>query len=486
MRERIVNFKYFITESEVDALILECNLIKKYRPEYNIDYKDDKSYPFIKITRESFPSISLVRIPPSFTNDYPTHAKRGCPATIHEYLFGPYPKVKIVKEAMRKIRSIFPLRNCQREIREEKTTPLCLDYHIGLCAGPCEHKIAKEEYRKLVRGLTLLLKGEKKGLIRDLKRRMNELSRDLKFEEAARLRNQLLGLEELVGTGSVQSGWGLSHLTSSGTTRLIGGYPDSALAKQSRPLRELQFALNLPSLPVRIEGIDVSNIGGDFATGSLVIFNEGVPCKNDYRHFRIKSVEGINDVQMLAEVARRHYSSDIMPEADPPEPRWRESGPLQINCSAPRGYPIHHTMPLLFPDLILVDGGIAQLNAVSKALEEFKLKIPIVSLAKRLEEVFKKEGGKVRKIYLSLSSPALHLLQHIRDEAHRFAIKYHKILRKKELRKSILDEIPGIGEKRKKILLKYFRSIEEIKKSSIDELKKLGIPSSIAWQILSI
>ncbi|PIU51348.1 hypothetical protein COS91_04915 [Candidatus Desantisbacteria bacterium CG07_land_8_20_14_0_80_39_15] len=421
LREEITNFKYFITKSEVDALILECNLIKRCRPKFNIDYKDDKSYPFIQITKEKFPSISLIRIPPSVADEVVYTSDDAL-------LFGPYPKVKIVKEAIRKIRSIFPLRNCRRKIREDKKTPLCLDYHIGLCCGPCQNKIELEEYRRFVRKVILLLRGEKKGLVNDLKRGMDRLSRELKFEEAAKLKNQLLGLEEIIGTG--------------------GGLSPS--------LQELQSVLNLPFLPMRIEGFDVSNIGGEFATGALVIFQNGVPCKNGYRHFSIKTVHGINDVQMLAEIVRRTCSA----AARPPDPSF------------------------LLPDLILVDGGIGQLNAVSKVLEEYNFKIPVISLAKKLEEVFKKEHGKIQKLHLSLNSPVLHLLQHIRDESHRFAIKYHRILRDKEMKKSVLDEIPGIGEKRKQRLLKHFGSIEKIRESNIEELKELGIPSNIAQQIL--
>ena len=427
LREKIADFKYSVTKSEVDALILECNLIKRYRPKYNIDYKDDKSYPFIKITKEPFPSISLVRIP-SLATGHQT-------LITNNFLFGPYPKVRIVKEAMRKIRSIFPLRSCHRVIRENKTTPFCLDYHIGLCSGPCQHKIEKDDYRRLVRGVILLLKGKKRGLVNELRHRMNKLSNELKFEEATRIRNQLLGLEEIIGLG------------------VPAGVPTRSVGRGLSPLKELRSALNLPSLPVYIEGFDVSNIGGEFATGALVVFQNGIPYKNGYRHFGIKTVEGINDVQMLAEVARRHYRN-LMEEKE------------------------------RFPDLILVDGGVGQLNAVSAILNEFKLKIPIVSLAKRLEEVFKKEDGRVREIHLSLSSPALHLLQHIRDEAHRFALKYHKILRDREMKKSILDEISGIGEKRKQKLLKHFGSIEKIRKSSMEELRKIGIPSNLAKQIL--
>lgn len=423
----IADFKYFITKSEIDALILECNLIKRCRPRYNINYKDDKSYPFIQITKEKFPSISLVRIPPSAINN------ERC--TMNKVLlFGPYPKVKIVKEALRKLRSIFPSRNCRREIREDKKTPLCLDYHIGLCCGPCQHKIGIEEYRRLVRSVILFLKGEKKGLVNELKRRMNKLSKELRFEEAAKIRNQLLGLEEIIGTGSVM-------LTSMPT-------------KVPVPiLQELQTTLNLPSTPVYIEGFDVSNIGGEFATGALVVFKDGVPYKNGYRHFSIKTVKGINDVEMLEEIVHRHYNNLIEEDEK-------------------------------FPDLILVDGGIGQLNAVSEVLKEFKLKIPVISLAKKFEEIFKKEDGNVRRIYLPLISPILHLLQHIRDEAHRFAVKYHKILRDKKMRESVLDEIPGIGERRKQKLLKHFGSIEKIKESSMEELKRLGIPSNVAQQIL--
>jgi len=439
LKEEIGDIKYFITKSEVDALILECSLIKRFHPPYNIDYKDDKSYPFIRITKELFPSISLVRIPPSLTADY--LSRENC------ILFGPYPKVKLVKEALRKIRKVFPLRSCTREIGQNKSAPLCLDYHVGLCAGPCQNLIEVGDYRALVRRVYMLLKGERRGLMKELRKKMYALSKQLKFEEAARIRNQLLGLEEI--TGTAESG--------SFTEAKTGGMC-------SLPLQELQSALNLPSLPVHIEGLDISNLGGDFATGAVVVFKNGVPYKNGYRHFGIKTVQGVNDVQMLAEIARRHYSQIS----------------LSITCSTA----IHSAGSFLLPDLILVDGGIGQLKAVSNVLKELKLKVPVISIAKKFEEVFKEENGRIKKILLSLTSPGLHLLQYIRDEAHRFAIKYHKILRDREMKKSVLDGIRGIGEKRKQKLLSHFGSIEKVMESSIEELKGLGIPEKIAQQIL--
>jgi len=411
-------------------------------------------------------------------------------------LFGPFPKVKLVRTALRKIRRIFPVRGCAREISAEKTTPACLDLQVGLCSGPCQLRISAEEYQALTRGIYLLLKGEKKWLFRDLKRRMERFSKELRFEDAAKVRNQLLGLKGIVDAGQGEN------------AAFFGG--PSYKKHAGRMLEELKTALGLPGIPSYIEGLDISNIGGDYATGSVVAFKDGVPFKNGYRHFRIKTVRGSNDVEMLAEVAERRYKNS--PQSIRPKQPWGETSPCLCAGRAvhspqqeddntaqssklkaqseKKSEPYDARRPTsdgVYPDLVLVDGGIAQLNAVSAKLKELNVKIPLASIAKKFEEVFMDgcANGKARKICdLSMTSPALHLLQNVRDEAHRFAIRYHKILRGRDVSKSVLDGIKGIGEKRKKALLSRFGSVDGIREASVRELKKIGIPEKISEEII--
>jgi len=495
LTEEVEDIKFYPAKSEVDALILELGFIKRYRPPFNTAYKDDKSYPFIKITKEPFPSVSLVRLPPSSAVGS-LSAGHWPLATGNCILFGPFPKVKLVREALRKIRRIFPVRGCAREISDEKTTPACLDLQVGLCSGPCQLLISAEDYRVLAHGIYLLLKGEKKWLFRDLKRRMERLSKELRFEDAAKVRNQLLGLKGIVDAGQGEN------------AAFFGG--PSYKKHAGRMLEELKTALGLPGIPSYIEGLDISNIGGDYATGSVVAFKDGVPFKNGYRHFRIKTVRGSNDVEMLAEVAERRYKNS--PQSIRPKQPWGETSPCLCAGRAvhspqqeddntaqssklkaqseKKSEPYDARRPTsdgVYPDLVLVDGGIAQLNAVAAKLKELNVKIPLASIAKKFEEVFMGgcANGKARKICdLSMTSPALHMLQNVRDEAHRFAIRYHKILRGRDVSKSVLDGIKGIGEKRKKALLSRFGSVDGIREASVRELKKIGIPEKISEEII--
>ncbi len=341
------------THSEAEALILEASLIKKYQPKYNINLRDDKTYPFIEITGDAFPRVAIVR---------PTKKNKN------SLYFGPYINPRLIREALSYLRRVFPFCTCSPLPKKP-----CLDYHIGLCPAPCAGYISRRDYKKNIRGIRLILEGKKDRLLKTLHREMETLARNRKFEKAAEVRDQIRAL------GALFSGSG-----------------DINYFKEAE---QLQRAVGLDKPPARIEAFDISNIMGQHSVGSMVSFLNGAPDKNNYRRFRIKEVEGIDDFAMMAEVVRRRYS------------RLKKEGAL-------------------YPDLIIVDGGKGQLSAACEQLESLEVNIPIISLAKREEEVFL--PGKRKAIVLSKESLGLQLLQRIRDEAHRFAISYHRHLRGKK------------------------------------------------------
>ena len=342
------------TNSEAEALILEASLIKQYDPKYNIDLKDDKTYPFIEFTGEEFPKVAIVR-----------PVKRSPKSTY----YGPYINPGLIREALTLIRKIFPFRTCEPFPNKE-----CLDYHLGLCDAPCIKKITKKDYAKNIRNVRLILEGKKDQLYKKLFKEMESLAQLQEYEKAAKVRNQLTAI------GALYSG-----------TKDINYYKEA---------EQLQRALNLPRLPERIETFDISNIMGHQSVGSMVSFLHGKPDKNNYRRFKIKTVEGIDDFAMIAEIVRRRYS------------RLKKEG-------------------LPYPDLIVIDGGKGQLAAACEQLQLLGIDIPIISLAKRLEEIF--VPRKRNPVSLSHNALGLKLLQRTRDEAHRFAINYHRKLRGKNV-----------------------------------------------------
>ena len=344
------------TASEAEALILEASLIKQYQPKYNIELKDGKTYPFIQITKEEFPLVSVIRFNARNQKD------------VKAELFGPYVNPTLIREALQIIRKIFPFRSC-----EPFSSKICLDYHIGLCQAPCEAKISKEDYHRNIRSIRYILEGRKDDLYRSLRLEMEELSRQKDFEGAARLRDQIRAI------GALYSGTG-----------------DINYFKEAE---QLQRAIGMDRAPVRLECFDISNTMGNQSVGSMVSFLNGKPDKNNYRRFKIKTVEGIDDFKMIAEVVRRRYT------------RLQQEGAS-------------------FPDLIVIDGGKGQLAAALKELKRLNLVLPIVSLAKREEEIF--TPGKRNSIKLSHDSLGLKLLMRLRDEAHRFGLKYHTLLRAKK------------------------------------------------------
>ncbi len=415
---QIADFDYIPLSSEPEALLLEARLIRQFQPKYNQLAKDDKSYPFLKITREKFPSFTIVR----------ERKKRDA------FHFGPYTDVIGLRRAYRYIRTIFPIRRCRKKIDPQKGK-VCLDFHLGRCKGPCAGKVKEKEYQRLANSLGLFLKGKYRETIRQLKELMKRAAEELNFEEAAKYRDRIEMIKRMKKS-EVHLCRGRIH-------------PTRGLDKSSPyiHLNELKKVLSLPRSPEKIEAIDISDISGDKAVGSLVAFKGGRPDKDGYRRFKIKGVSGIDDYKMMQEVVERSY-------------RKKKN----------------------LPDLLLIDGGRGHLSTVMQKLAEMKLLFPVAALAKKNEKIFLPYSSS--PLVLKKNSEALHLLQQIRDEAHRFAISYHKRLRRRALKESGLDEIKGIGAQRKKRLLSYFGSLDEIRKSGVEELKKLGLSEKLSKKVI--
>ncbi len=439
MIEEIVNIEYITTSSEIEALILESKMIKNNSPYYNTQLKDDKSYPYIKITLErDFPQILFYR-------KINQKVKEG-----KALYFGPFVDTNATRVVIKLLRKVFKIRGCRK--KDLKKAKICLDYQIGLCSAPCANMISKTEYRKRIREIFLFLSGKQKRLLNKLYREMKEASSNLNYEKAAKVRDRIKSIETILKSQEInlfrknnENGYLLKK---------IEEVEKDEDKKGRKAVIDLKDKLSLKKLPEIIEAFDISNIQGKLAVGSLVVFEKGRPKKKDYRRFRVKKVKGIDDYAMLQEITERRYK------------RLLSEGKK-------------------LPDLILVDGGKGQLSEVKKILNNLNLKLPIISIAKKEEEIFKPEVHK--PIILPSNSEAIFLLQRIRDEAHRFAVTYHRRIRSKELRNSKLDIIPGIGAKRKRLLLEHFKSIEDIRNASRVEISKIpGFGDKIAEKIKTV
>ncbi|HEX9780691.1 MAG TPA: excinuclease ABC subunit UvrC [bacterium] len=406
MAGQVASLEVRRTTSEAEALLLESQLIKEHRPRYNVALRDDKSYPMLKITNEPYPRLRATRRRLSDGAQY----------------FGPYTDAGLMHEAVRFMRRVFPMRTC----RAFPKTP-CLEYHLGQCLAPCAGYVGEAAYQRIVEDLAAFLRGERDALLRDLTARMERAARSQRYEEAARLRDQIQALTSVVAA--------------------------KAKASAAGPLEQMQAALKLPGLPRRIEAFDISNIFGAFAVGSMVVFRDARPLRRDYRRFRIETVRGSHDVAMMAEVVRRRYEGTLAK-------------------SLPR------------PDLIVVDGGPAQLGAARGALRALGLEMPAIGLAKRFEHIFVPD--EMEPIVLLPNSPVLHLLQHVRDEAHRVAVTYHRRRRAETVRASVLHDVPGIGPVRAAKLLRAFGSVERIRRAPPEAVADAaGIGMDVAEHVLS-
>ncbi|HBN97209.1 MAG TPA: excinuclease ABC subunit C [Firmicutes bacterium] len=549
--EHIADLEYIVTDSEVEALILENNLIKKHTPRYNVRLKDDKTYPYIKVTvQETFPRVLMVR----------KRLKDGA------RYFGPYTDVTVVKKTLSFLRTLFPLRTCNKTIEEGWQDRPCLNYHIGRCLAPCAGLISKENYAEMIQEVLLFLEGRIDRLIPDLTRKMHEASAQLEYEKAARFRNQIRGLETLfekqkivvqhaedqdyvgyarhgelacVQVFFVRSGKvvGRDHyllecsadeegaeilraflqqyyaeasyiprevltpipliepeIMENWLRSLRGGKrfylrtPQRGDKKQlldlvvknaqialdetrsrntfkqramERALQDLQDLTGLPEPPERIEAFDISNLQGTNVVASLVVWDNGDFKSTDYRRFRIRGLEGSpNDYEAMREAVSRRFKRGLMEQDE-------ESSEQKFS---------------VFPDVVLIDGGKGQLGVALEVRDELGLIIPFLSLAEKREEIYLE--GQSQPVILPNDSPGLLLLRKIRDEAHRFALTYHRNLRGKATRGSILDEIPGIGPKRKKDLIRHFGGIKKIRSATFEELQEVpGISAKLAAEI---
>jgi excinuclease ABC subunit C len=372
----IADVDFLPAESEVDALLLEARLVKDIQPRFNVDLKDNKTFPYLQIrTREEFPRVEFTRSP----------RRRGVK------LYGPFTSAKSLRMAMQVLQRIFQYRTCTLDIRSTDARwrwfRPCILHSIRQCTAPCNFRVTREDYRKQIRALRMVLEGKKAKLLAEMEHAMQEASTALQFERAARLRDDIEALRTLAHRGDVDR----------------DVQPEVFQLEPRKGLIGLRKILGLPQVPRTIEGIDIAHLAGGETVASLVTFIDGLPFKPGYRRYRIRSVEGVDDFASIREVISRRF-------------RPRKSNREER----------------IFPDVVLIDGGKGQLNAACDVFRLYKMEPPpLVSLAKREEEIYR--PGESEPIRLSRHAAALRLLQYIRDEAHRFAQHYHHLLRRKHM-----------------------------------------------------
>lgn len=536
---KVRDIEWIVVDSEVEALVLECNLIKKHRPPYNVRLRDDKSYPYIIVTKEKFPRVLFTR-----------RLKKG-----DGKYFGPFVSAFAVRDTLQVLHKIFPLIPCGKTWTGKPVQRPCLYYHLGQCLAPCAGLADAKAYKEIVAQVERFLSGRQDDIAEDLRSKMQAAADAMDFELAASLRDRLLALEsilerqkvlasdeldrdvvalvkdergaaiqilyirggkliaqrhfqldgaseatptdavqefvkqyyaeapevpreillpvEIAERGIVQQ-WLRGRKGSAVTVEVPQGGEKLRLvemaasnaelalqtmrlemeqkeAKAEEALEQLEEALGLPALPDRIEGYDISNVQGTAPVGSMVVAKHAEPSKGDYRRFKIRfNPESPNDFAMMNEVLTRRFKAFL--ENDP---KFAE-----------------------LPDLIMIDGGKGQLSAALKARDDAGLVVPMVGLAKKMELIFvpiqKRDGDRISYEYsiveLPLNSPGLLLLRRLRDEAHRFAVSYHRKVRDKRFSGSALEEIPGVGPRRKRLLLRTFGSLAGIRRASVEEI----------------
>lgn len=529
MVKNIDKFEYIITDSELEALILECNLIKRYRPKYNVLLRDDKTYPYIKVTvNEDFPRLLKVRRVLKDKAKY----------------FGPYTNIAAVNDTIEVLRSVYPIRSCNIDIDKAIKNNMrpCLNKHINKCLGPCTGTVSKEEYGKMIDEIIYCLSGKEEKLIEMLTEKMQKCSEEFNFEDAAMYRDKIMSLEELVQKQKianvtsdlnqdviamarahdeacvqvffVRSGKivGREHFILEGVldsprSSILGSFVKQFYMEQEYipkeliiedeiedsfvleewlsskkgqkvtirvpqkgekkslvemvrknaieylekfsdmnkrkyeksigALEELKDLLGLDELPNRIESFDISNIQGVDSIGSMVVFTKGKKDKKEYRRYKIKTVEGPNDYDSMAEIVERRIKYGNL------------------------------------PDLMLLDGGKGQVSAVKRILDLYEVDIPLWGMYKDDNHRTKGLVNKDMEIELNKTSNLYRFVASIQEEVHNYAISYHRSLRNKSLTKSVLDNIPGIGDKRKKALLNHFKDVDAIKAATFEELNEV-------------
>lgn len=529
MVTNIDKFEYIITDSELEALILECNLIKRYRPKYNVLLRDDKTYPYIKVTvNEDYPRLLKVRRVLKDKAKY----------------FGPYTNIAAVNDTIEVLRSVYPIRSCNIDIDKAIRNNMrpCLNKHINKCVGPCTGTVSKEEYGKMIDEIIYCLSGKEEKLIDILTEKMQKCSEEFNFEDAAKYRDKIMSLEELVQKQKIDNVAsdlnqdiiamarahdeacvqvffirngkivGREHFILEGVldsprSSILGSFVKQFYMEQEYipkeliiedeiedsfvleewltskkgqkvtirvpqkgekkslvemvrknaieylekfsdmnkrkyeksvgALEELQKLLELEEIPNRIESFDISNIQGVDSIGSMVVFTKGKKDKKEYRRYKIKTVEGPNDYDSMAEIVERRIKYGNL------------------------------------PDLMLLDGGKGQVSAVKRILELYEIDLPLWGMYKDDNHRTKGLVNKDREIELDKTSNLYRFVASIQEEVHNYAISYHRSLRNKALTKSVLDNIPGIGDKRKKALLNHFKEIDAIKAATFEELNEV-------------
>lgn len=407
LADEVSDIKFVRAGSEAEALIYEAGLIKDHTPKFNVLLKDDRSYPFLKLTvNEEYPRLFLTR-------------RRVADGALY---FGPYVEVGLVKEALSFMKKVFPLRSCVHLHKK-----VCLEFHIGQCYGPCEKKISQEDYRDIVGQVKAFLEGRKDDLIMSLRHNMERFSKEKEFEKALAVKERLEALTA------------------------IQQLDDRSRRPMFGELDELQNALAMPKLPLIIECFDISNLSGDLAVGSMVRFIGGKPHKGGYRKFRIREVEGIDDYSMIREVVRRRYKRLIAEKKT-------------------------------LPDLVLIDGGKGHLVSARGELDALGLhEMTLASIAKEHNHLYVET--REYPIRLSPGSRLLHLIQRIRDEAHRFAITFHRNLRSDDKLVTPLRDIKGVGAVKEKLLIEKFGSVSAVRDASLEALLSAGVDKRTAGAV---
>ncbi len=528
---KVRDIEWIVVDTELEALVLECNLIKQYRPPYNVRLRDDKSYPYVAITNEAFPRLIFTR----------KVRKDGA-----KY-FGPFTSAFAVRDTIQLLHKIFPLIPCGKSWTGAEVQKPCLYFHLGRCLAPCAGKSDQAEYKKILDKVERFLQGKEESIVADLTADMEKAAENLDFEKAAGIRDQILAIEKVLQRQKVLSSdavdqdviavvkdergaaiqmlyirggkligqrqymldgamevppaeavqefvkqyyadapeipreillpleieernivqtWlrqkrgstmtvevpqtgekaRLVDLAAANAEQALNQFSQEMAKKEAwveEALVQLQEALGLPTLPSRIEGYDISNIQGTAPVGSMVVTENGEPAKAEYRRFKIKWLPEVpNDFAMMNEVLMRRL----------------------------RAYTDGDEKFAKLPDLILIDGGKPQLSAALKARDEFGMTVPMVGLAKRHELLYMLDENGFREIELPLNSPGLMLLRRLRDEAHRFALSFHRKIRDKRMGGSALEEIPGVGPRRRRLLLRTFGSIDAIRRATIEDL----------------
>jgi excinuclease ABC subunit C len=528
---KVREIEWIVVDSEVEALVLECNLIKQHRPPYNVRMRDDKTYPYITITKEPFPRVMFTR---KVRRDGAKY-------------FGPYPSAFAVRDTLQHLHKIFPLIPCGKSWNGERVQSPCLYYHLGRCLAPCAGLSDRAAYEQVLSRVERFLSGKEESIVQDLRREMAEAAENLDFEKAAKLRDQIGAIEGLLERQKVMSGeridqdviavvkddrgaaiqmlyirggkligqrqyvldgaaeaapseavqqfvkqyyadapevprevllpveieeraivqtWlrqrrggavavevpkggerlRLVEMAAANAEQALSSFAMELQQKErwaEEAMAQLQEELDLPTPPIRVEAYDISNIQGTAPVGSMVVVENGDAAKSEYRRFKIRyHPESPNDFAMMNEVLLRRLKALV--EGDE---KFAKT-----------------------PDLIVIDGGKGQLSAAMKARDGLGLTIPMVGLAKRHELLYVPVGDGFRELELPLNSPGLLLLRKLRDEAHRFALTYHRKVRDKRMHGSAIEEVPGVGPRRKRLLLRTFGSVEGIRRASVEQI----------------